>query len=102
MEYAERRGVSVDAYVSLLGEMGPTLPRPYSDSVKNSRHSNMKELRVQHHGDSYRNLYAFDPRRRAILLIGGCKKGDDHWYDQNIPIADNLYDAHLREMNGKE
>lgn len=43
-------------------------------------------------------LYAFDPRRVAILLLGGQKTGDDRWYEQNIPEADALYDRHLAEM----
>ena len=56
----------------------------------------MRELRTQHRGDPYRVLYAFDPRRSAILLIGGNKVGKDRWYNENIPIADRLYDAHLK------
>lgn len=58
----------------------------------------MRELRIQHHGEPYRVLYAFDPRRVAILLLGGQKTGDDRWYEQNIPEADALYDRHLAEM----
>jgi hypothetical protein len=56
----------------------------------------MRELRIQHKGDPYRVLYAFDPRRSAILLIGGNKAGNDRWYVENIPIADDLYDDHLK------
>ena len=55
----------------------------------------MRELRVQHAGRPYRVLYAFDPRRVAILLIGGDKTGNDRWYEQFVPVADRLYDAHL-------
>ena len=55
----------------------------------------MRELRIQHQGKPYRVLYAFDPRRMAILLIGGCKAGDDRWYDKFAPMADRLYDEHL-------
>jgi hypothetical protein len=58
----------------------------------------MRELRVQHAGRPYRVLYAFDPRRVSILLIGGDKTGDDRWYSRMIPIADDLYDQHLREI----
>jgi hypothetical protein len=58
----------------------------------------MRELRVQHQGEPYRVLYAFDPRRMAILLIGGCKGGDDRWYDKMVPVADALYDQHLEEI----
>lgn len=58
----------------------------------------MRELRIQHRGAPYRVLYAFDPRRRAILLIGGFKMGDDRWYEKMVPIADDLYDEHLGEI----
>jgi len=55
----------------------------------------MRELRVQHKGEPYRVLYAFDFTRTAILLIGSNKTGDDRWYDRFVPIADRLYDEHL-------
>lgn len=58
----------------------------------------MRELRIQHMGRPYRVLYAFDPRRSAILLIGGDKTGDDRWYDVHIPIADQLYKVYLEEL----
>ena len=58
----------------------------------------MRELRVQIKGDPYRILYAFDPNREAILLLGGDKGGDDRWYDENIPIADALYGEHMKEL----
>ena len=58
----------------------------------------MRELRVQHKGDPYRILYAFDPRRAAILLIGGNKAGDNNWYERFVPIADKLYDKHLETL----
>lgn len=92
---------SIAEVVLLLRDFGPRLTRPYSDTVRGSRHQNMKELRIQHQGNPYRVLYAFDPRRMAILLLGGCKKGDDRWYERNIPIVDDLYDEHLREIEGE-
>jgi hypothetical protein len=55
----------------------------------------MRELRVQHQGRPYRVLYVFDPRRVAILLLGGDKTGDDRWYERNVPLADRLYDNYL-------
>ena len=58
----------------------------------------MRELRIQHAGRPYRVLYAFDPRRVAILLIGGDKTGDDRWYEKNVPIADKTYEAHLEAL----
>jgi hypothetical protein len=58
----------------------------------------MRELRVQHRGDPYRILYAFDPRRAAILLIGANKTGDERWYETFVPLADKLYDEHLAQL----
>lgn len=58
----------------------------------------MRELRVQHAGRPYRVLYAFDPRRTAILLVGGDKTGDDRWYQTFVPLADDLYDLHLEQL----
>jgi hypothetical protein len=55
----------------------------------------MRELRIQHAGEPYRVLYAFDPRRAAILLIGGNKTGDDRWYEKYVPIGDRLYEQHI-------
>jgi hypothetical protein len=84
--------------VELLRRSGPSLGRPNVDSVKRSRHSNMKELRTQHAGEPFRTFFAFDPRRAAILLIGGCKTGDKRFYDRLIPLADDLYDEYLDEL----
>jgi hypothetical protein len=58
----------------------------------------MRELRVQSGGKSIRIFYAFDPRRTAILLIGGDKTGDDRFYDRMIPVADKLYDVYIQEL----
>ena len=93
--------VSIDAKVRLLEARGPNLPFPHSAGINNSRHSHMRELRIQHKGDPYRVLYAFEPRRVAILLIGGSKVGKDDWYEKYLPAADNLYDEHLQEITGK-
>jgi len=89
---------SVDFTVSLLQEVGPMLKMPHSSGVEMSRHRHMRELRVQHEGRPYRVLYAFDPRRTAILLIGGDKTGNDRWYEEYVPRADSIYDRHLREL----
>ena len=59
----------------------------------------MRELRIQHKGRPYRVLYAFDPRRTAILLLGGDKTGNDDWYKENVPVADRLYDEYISELN---
>jgi len=95
---SEGEQIEIDAHVGLLEVRGPSLPFPYSSNISGSRYGEMRELRVQYKGDPYRILYAFDPRRSAILLIGGNKKGDDRWYDVFIPVADKLYKEHLREI----
>jgi hypothetical protein len=83
--------------VDKLEEIGPGLGRPLADTVRGSRHANMKELRPS--GTNIRVLFAFDPRRVAILLIGGDKTGRwVEWYDRMIPIADRLYDVYLDEL----
>jgi hypothetical protein len=56
----------------------------------------MRELRIQHAGRPFRVLYAFDPRRVAILLLGGDKTGDDRWYEKYVPVADKIYDEHIK------
>lgn len=94
----EAEQVSIDAVVRVLEQLGPALTRPYADTINGSRHANMRELRVQHQGRPFRLFYAFDPRRVAIILIGGDKSGDNRWYDTFIPIADKLYDEHLQEI----
>jgi len=92
----------VDASVRLLEILGPSLKFPHSSGVKDSRHNHMRELRTQFGGRPLRTLYAFDPRRKAILLIGGDKTGDDRWYEKNVPIADNLYDEHLDQLRKED
>ena len=66
--------------------------------IKGSKHSHMRELRIQHKGDPYRIFYAFNPLRTAILLLGGNKVGNDRFYDEFLPIADSLYEKHLAEL----
>jgi hypothetical protein len=89
---------SVNAHVRLLEERGPQLGHPHSSGIARSRHRHMRELRIQYRGRPYRVLYAFDPRRTAILLIGGDKTGDDRWYEAYVPLADRLYDEHLAAL----
>ncbi|MDH3207954.1 MAG: type II toxin-antitoxin system RelE/ParE family toxin [Gemmatimonadota bacterium] len=86
------------ASIGLLEARGPHLPFPHSSGVTSSRHSHMRELRSQIHGRPFRTLYAFDPRRVAILLIAGDKTGDDRWYQVFTPRADALYDEHVRTL----
>lgn len=84
--------------VELLRTFGVRLPFPHSSAIRGSRHSHMRELRIQHGGRPYRILYAFDPRQVAVLLIGGNKSGDARWYARNIPIADRLYDEWIADL----
>ncbi len=95
-QLGEHEQESVTATVELLENRGPQLSYPHSSGVHQSKHGHMRELRIQHQGDPYRVLYAFDPRRMAILLIGGNKTGSDRWYDEFVPVADKLYDEHLQ------
>jgi hypothetical protein len=85
--------------VELLINHGPNLGRPHVDTVNGSKHSNMKELRTQHQGRPIRTFFAFDPRRTAILLIGGEKTGQRRFCQAMIPIADKLYDDHLQQLS---
>jgi hypothetical protein len=78
-----------------LEEQGPNLGRPFADQVKNSRFKNMKELRPR--GKKLRLLFAFDPNRKAIILVAGDKTNNwIRWYEQNIPIADQRFSEHLK------
>lgn len=91
----------IAAHVEILEERGPHLPYPYSSGIQDSKYSHMRELRVQVKGDPFRIFYAFDPRRTAILLIGGNKVGDDRFYQKYIPVADNLYAVYIKELTDK-
>jgi hypothetical protein len=79
---------SVDFTVSFLQECGPALRMPHSSGVETSRRPRMSELRIQHEGRPY----------RAMPLIGGHKTGNNRWYEEYVPVADAIYDRHLREL----
>jgi hypothetical protein len=85
----------------ILRELGPSLGRPYVDTIENSKHKNMKELRVQNKKRLFRVFFAFDPDRNALLLIGGDKRGDKRFYQRMIPKADEIYDRYLKEKRRK-
>jgi len=94
---AEREQELLVAAVDKLEERGPALGRPLVDTIEGSQHQNMKELRPP--GGNIRVLFAFDPRRTAILLIGGDKTGRwQEWYEEMIPVADELYKVYLEEL----
>jgi hypothetical protein len=101
-DLSETEQESVAASVRLLEEYGPYLCHPHSSQIKGSRYGPMRELRIQHDGRPFRVLYAFDPTRTAILLLGGDKTGDGRWYEQNVPRADALYREHLAQLEKEE
>lgn len=87
----------------LLAEMGPQLSRPHCDTLNGSRFANMKELRFSEGNEVWRIAFAFDPERRAILLVGGDKSGisQDRFYRSLIRRADERYQRHLDGLNTK-
>ncbi len=89
---------SILVTLGLLKQEGPLLGRPYADTLKGSQYPNLKELRVQHAGEPWRILFAFDPIRQAIVLVGGNKTGDRRWYEKNIPIAEQRLSEHLETL----
>jgi hypothetical protein len=92
------------AKVGMLRVLGPTLKRPHADTLKGSKHKNMKELRFEAAGGVWRAAFAFDPVRRAIVLVAGDKSGgsSDQFYKQLIAKADERFDEHLRVMRRKK
>lgn len=91
----------IEAAIDALTLNGPTQGRSLVDRIKGSQFHHMKELRPPSPGGSdFRILFAFDPRRRAILLVAGDKAGDwKRWYEINIPIADERYAKHLAALD---
>jgi hypothetical protein len=84
--------------ITVLEEKGPALGRPRVDTLaQDSKHPNMKELRVHFRGRPYRICFAFDPRQTGILLIGGIKSGKN-WTRQMVATADKIYDACRAEL----
>jgi len=88
------------AHAKLLEEFGPNLGRPTVDTLKGSKHANMKELRFSWNGEVWRVSFAFDPKRQAILLVGGDKGGADQrrFYRRLIALSDQRYDTHLASL----
>jgi hypothetical protein len=91
---------SVAVVVAMLEERDPTLPFPFSSGIAGS--TKLRELRIQHAGKPYRILYAFDPKRNAILLLGGKKTGTGRWYEKHLPKAEKLFTAYLKETGQAE
>lgn len=92
------------ALAELLRRFGPHLKRPHCDTLRGSKHANMKELRFTLPDGEWRIAFAFDPRRSAILLVGGSKSGtpEKRFYRELIRIADKRFDAHLKRLEQKK
>ena len=103
-ELGEDGQVEIIAKVELLRLMGPQLGRPHADTLKGSRHSNMKELRANTKDKVLRIAFAFDPDRSAILLVGGDKSrvGQKRIYKRLIAEADEVYDRHLQRVAARK
>lgn len=88
------------ATARLLATYGPQLGRPYADTLKGSKHPNMKELRFEALGGEWRAAFAFDPQRKAILLVAGDKSGGSQkrFYKQLVTRADRRFSAHLQNL----
>ncbi|HSB60885.1 MAG TPA: type II toxin-antitoxin system RelE/ParE family toxin [Vicinamibacteria bacterium] len=89
----------VGAVVDALAERGVRLRFPLTSAIKGSKVA-LRELRIQSGGHPLRVFYVFDPKRQAVLLIGGDKAGRDRFYEEIIPRAEAIFEAYLRE--GKE
>lgn len=98
----EEEQIDIDAVVGLSEEKGPHLPYPYSSDIKGTKYRAIRELRILYKGRPYRIFYAFDPRRAAILLIGGRKTGGKRWYEKYVPLAERIYEEHLKSLKEKE
>ena len=104
-ELDESAREDIYAVLRVLKQTGPKLGRPYVDSVQGSRHSNLKELKIQSKGRPFRVIFVFDKRRRAVLLIGGNKARNKRFYDQMIPLADQIFDDFVErqeEISGEK
>jgi hypothetical protein len=94
--------IGIEAAVIALGEFGPQLGRSHADTLNDSKHANMKELRFAAADGAWRVAFAFDPRRSAILLVAGDKSGTakKRFYKRLIAKADERLDEHLRSLKG--
>ena len=103
-DLVEDSQVEVIAKVELLKLFGPKLGRPHADTLKGSKHANLKELRAETPGQVLRVAFAFDPDRAAILLVGGDKSGRSQmqFYKQLLSKAEQLYDAHLAKLRARK
>lgn len=103
-ELAQAVRVELYARAGLLEKFGPSLARPNVDTLKGSKHANMKELRFDAADGVWRVAFAFDPKRKAILLVAGDKSGgsEEKFYKRLIRKADVRFDSHLEQLKKKE
>ncbi|MGY4497846.1 hypothetical protein ACVWYH_005148 [Bradyrhizobium sp. GM24.11] len=92
---------SLLAVAKLLADYGPQLGRPYADTLKGSKHTNMKELCFEASNGGWRAAFAFDPERKAIVLGAGDKSGggQKRFYKRLLAKADSRFSAHLESLN---
>ena len=88
----------VQAMIELLKEYGYNLARPYADTLNDSNLTNLKELRIQSNGRPLRAFFVFDPLRQAVILCAGDKTGDKRFYKKMIPLAENIYQRYLDQL----
>ena len=93
---------TVAAHVAMLELTGTNLRFPYSSDIRGSKYRNLRELRIQHKGKALRILYAFDPRRMAMFLIGGDQVGDERSSETFMPLAEKLYAVHLHTLQTED
>ncbi|MCR5563431.1 MAG: type II toxin-antitoxin system RelE/ParE family toxin [Desulfovibrio sp.] len=102
MEFPEGLQDELLAHQAMLAELGPSLGRPTVDTLKGGNLPNLKELRFVWQREPYRFLFAFDPKRRAIILVGGSKAGDKNFYVRMVKIAERRYENFLHEEDDDE
>ena len=99
-DLSDEERAEIEAKVNLLEKLGPHLRRPHADTLNGSKFPNMKELRADLNHSTLRIAFAFDPNRKAILLVGGDKHNEPkkHFYRQLIAKADPLFAEHLSKL----
>ena len=93
--------VELAARLRVLEMFGPHLGRPLADTLRGSKFANMKELRFTWQRNPYRYFFAFDPERRAVVLVGGSKAGDRRFYDALMPVAEARFEKYLHQMENQ-
>ena len=103
-KFDEKIKKSLLSHAELLAYFGPSLGRPRVDTLKGSEHSNLKELRFSMNKGVWRVIFAYDPKREAILLVAGNKSGvnEKRFYQEMIEIADQRYSEHLALITAEE